>query len=186
MALEHKPIFGALLKRYRIASGLTQEELATRAGMSTRGVSDLERGARRAPYKSTIALLSEALHLSVQERAALVVAAGRGNGPTMTPLLLRLDHTGSTQSGLPLVGRQPELAAVDRYLAGEGPPVLFITGEPGIGKTRLLQESARRASACGWRVLEGGCRSRNGQEPYAPFLGALSSHLMREPLDRQR
>ena len=184
MALEQKPTFGALLKRYRIASGLTQEELAAQAGMSTRGVSDLERGARRAPYKSTIALLSEALHLSARERAALVVSAGRGAGPTMTPLL-RLDHTGSTQSDLPLVGRKHELAAVDRYLAGKGPPVLFLTGEPGIGKTRLLQESARRASACGWTVLEGGCQSRSGQEPYAPFLGALSSHLMREPFVRQ-
>ncbi len=80
MALEQKPTFGALLKRYRIASGLTQEDLAAQAGMSTRGVSDLERGARRAPYKSTIALLSEALHLSAQEHAALVVAAGRGAG----------------------------------------------------------------------------------------------------------
>jgi tetratricopeptide (TPR) repeat protein/transcriptional regulator with XRE-family HTH domain len=185
MALEHKPTFGALLKRYRIASGLTQEELAAQAGMSTRGVSDLERGARRAPYKSTIALLSEALHLSAQEYAALAVAAGRGAESTMMPLL-RLDHSGSTQSDLPLVGRRHELAAVDRYLAGEGPPVLFITGEPGIGKTRLLQESARRASAYGWTVLEGGCRSRNGQEPFAPFLGALSSHLAREPFLRQR
>ncbi len=63
--------------------------------------------------------------------------------------------------------------------------MLFLSGEPGIGKTRLLQESARRASACGWTVLEGGCQSRSGQEPYAPFLGALSSHLMREPLVRQ-
>ena len=185
MALEHKPTFGALLKRYRIASGLTQEELAAQAGMSTRGVSDLERGARRTPYKSTIALLSEALHLSAQEHAALVVAAGRSAGATVTPLLL-LGHTGSTPSDLPLVGRRHELADLDRYLAGEGPPVLFLTGEPGIGKTRLLQESARRASARGWTVLEGGCQSRNGQEPYAPFLGALSSHLMREPLVRQR
>jgi tetratricopeptide (TPR) repeat protein/transcriptional regulator with XRE-family HTH domain len=185
MALEHKPTFGALLKRYRIASGLTQEELAAQAGMSTRGVSDLERGARRAPYKSTIALLSEALHLSAQEHAALVVAAGRSAGATVTPLLL-LGLTGSTPSDLPLVGRRHELADLDRYLAGEGPPVLFLTGEPGIGKTRLLQESARLASARGWTVLEGGCQSRNGQEPYAPFLGALSSHLMREPLVRKR
>jgi len=41
--------FGALLQWYRTAAGLTQEELAERAGLSRRGVSDLERGSRRAP-----------------------------------------------------------------------------------------------------------------------------------------
>ena len=35
--------FGELLRRYRVAAGLTQEALAERAGISTRGVSDLER-----------------------------------------------------------------------------------------------------------------------------------------------
>ena len=34
--------FGNLLRRYRVAAGLTQEELAERAGVSTRGISDLE------------------------------------------------------------------------------------------------------------------------------------------------
>jgi DNA-binding XRE family transcriptional regulator len=37
--------FGARLRRLREATGLTQEELATRAGMSAKGISDLERGA---------------------------------------------------------------------------------------------------------------------------------------------
>ena len=37
-----------LLLRYRMAAGLSQEDLAERAGLSRRGISDLERGARRA------------------------------------------------------------------------------------------------------------------------------------------
>ncbi len=41
--------FGALLKRYRQAAGLTQEELAERAGLSRRGIADLERGERQTP-----------------------------------------------------------------------------------------------------------------------------------------
>jgi DNA-binding XRE family transcriptional regulator len=38
--------FATLLQRYRLAAGLSQDELAERAGLSARGISDLERGAR--------------------------------------------------------------------------------------------------------------------------------------------
>jgi transcriptional regulator with XRE-family HTH domain len=56
--------FGDLLRTYRTAAGLTQEGLAARAGMSTRGISDLERGVRQMPYRGTIELLAEALQLT--------------------------------------------------------------------------------------------------------------------------
>ena len=56
--------FGDLLRRSRLAAGLTQEELAAQAGLSVRGLSDLERGARLAPRRETVQLLSAALHLS--------------------------------------------------------------------------------------------------------------------------
>ena len=39
-----QPTFGELLRRYRLARRLTQAELAERAGLSTRGINDLERG----------------------------------------------------------------------------------------------------------------------------------------------
>src|SRR5215467_14996273 len=58
--------FGDLLRRHRLAAGLTQEELAARAGLSVRGLSDLERGARLAPRRETVQLLAEALHLSAE------------------------------------------------------------------------------------------------------------------------
>jgi len=51
--------FGDLLRRYRVAAGLTQEELAERAGMSTRGIAALETGERRAPRRATVELLAE-------------------------------------------------------------------------------------------------------------------------------
>src|SRR3954447_7739596 len=69
--------FGDLLRRARVAAGLTQEELAERAGLSARGISDLERGARGLPRKDTLQLLLQALDLSSAERAALVAAARR-------------------------------------------------------------------------------------------------------------
>ena len=46
--------FAALLRDHRLVAGLTQEELAERTGLSRRGISDLERGARRMPYGNTI------------------------------------------------------------------------------------------------------------------------------------
>ena len=59
-----------------------------------------------------------------------------------------------------LVGRDQEIAEIRRRLAGSGPPVLLFAGEPGIGKTRLLDEAAARAAQTGWRVMRGGCQRR--------------------------
>lgn len=67
--------FGVLLRRYRLAAGLTQEQLAERASVSTRAVSDLERGGGRMPRLGTVTLLSEALALTPQQQADLRVAA---------------------------------------------------------------------------------------------------------------
>jgi DNA-binding XRE family transcriptional regulator len=46
--------FGVLLYGHRVAAGLSQAELAERAGLSARAISDLERGARRLPYPTTV------------------------------------------------------------------------------------------------------------------------------------
>ena len=50
--------FGVLLRRYRLAAGLSQEALAERARMSTNGISALERGYRRTPQRETLTLLA--------------------------------------------------------------------------------------------------------------------------------
>ena len=71
MTTLHTPAFGELLRQHRLAAGLTQEELAERARISVRAISDLERGVRRAPHKDTLRLLAEALNLSEDDRALL-------------------------------------------------------------------------------------------------------------------
>jgi transcriptional regulator with XRE-family HTH domain len=48
------PGFGTLLRRYRQAAGLSQEELAERAGLSARTVGDLQRGVSHGPRKDTL------------------------------------------------------------------------------------------------------------------------------------
>jgi class 3 adenylate cyclase/tetratricopeptide (TPR) repeat protein len=64
---EHEP-FAALLRRHRAAARLTQEELAERAGLSARAITDLERGVRRFPYRDTVDRLAQALQLDSQRR----------------------------------------------------------------------------------------------------------------------
>src|SRR5262252_5087096 len=69
--------FGALLQRHRLRAGLSQEELAERAGLSRRGITDLERGARRSPHPGTVRRLADALELAEPQREALLLAAAR-------------------------------------------------------------------------------------------------------------
>src|SRR5678816_1469442 len=71
----HSPSFADLLRQHRLAAGLTQEELAERAGVSRRGISDLERTARSRPYRETVRVLADALGLTGGERSAFFVAA---------------------------------------------------------------------------------------------------------------
>ena len=73
--------FGDLLRRTRLAAGLTQERLAERASLSVRAISDLERGVKRAPQHYTVQRLAEALEMSDDDRAALEGTIGRRRGP---------------------------------------------------------------------------------------------------------
>ena len=58
----------------------------------------------------------------------------------------------------PLAGRAAQCRANDTWLAADGPaPLLLFVGEPGIGKTRLLDHLAERARALGRRVLRACC-----------------------------
>src|SRR4051812_39706474 len=64
--------FAALLRAYRAAVGLSQEELAEHTGLSRRGISALERGERRSPHPDTVRRLARALNLGPTERTTLL------------------------------------------------------------------------------------------------------------------
>jgi ABC-type oligopeptide transport system substrate-binding subunit/DNA-binding SARP family transcriptional activator len=78
-----------------------------------------------------------------------------------------------------LVGRDHELrearALWNRSLAGEG-QMLLVSGEPGIGKTRLVRELATQVQVSGGRALVGACYAEGGV-PYAPFAQILRRAL---------
>ena len=164
MSMSISQSFDDLLRRYRLAAGLTQERLADLAGLSVRGLSDLERGARRVPRRETVHLLSEALHLSPDEQTRLEVAARKHRIRVAQMIDESLAAPPSNLPSSPFVGRVQELALLDQVLK-DGPPVLLVAGEPGIGKSRLLQAGSERARTQGWTVLMGGGRCCTGGWP---------------------
>jgi predicted ATPase/DNA-binding XRE family transcriptional regulator len=70
-------VLPALLRGHRLAAGLTQAELATRAGIGVRTVRDLERGRSSRPQRTTVDLLADALRLGGADRDAFLTAARR-------------------------------------------------------------------------------------------------------------
>ena len=165
--------FAALLRRFRRASGMTQAELAERAGLSPEAVSALERGVNRTPRRETVELLAEALGLEEADRAQFEQSARRRNAPLASaPSPLPPDRAAA-----PLVGRAHELTLIERLLGDRFPPLLFFAGEPGVGKTRLLREAATLASGAGWTVLIGSCPQASYQDPYAPLLGMIERDI---------
>ncbi|MDT7726475.1 MAG: hypothetical protein QOI21_3051 [Actinomycetota bacterium] len=73
-----------------------------------------------------------------------------------------------------LVGRETELGTIAKVVA-ERPSAVFIGGEAGMGKTRLIAELLRRPELDGARVLAGTCQPLREPFPYGPVLEALRS-----------
>ena len=77
------------------------------------------------------------------------------------------------------VGRVTELAqltaALDRTIGGAG-SLVMVVGEPGIGKTRLLEQFAAHARDAGARALVGRCYDGDWAPPFSPFVEAIKEH----------
>jgi predicted ATPase/DNA-binding XRE family transcriptional regulator len=139
--------FGSILRRHRLALGLSQEALAERAGLSLYGISALERGYRRTPQRETLVLLAAALALNEEQRQAFEAAAARPSSPR---------HRGSAPvtagpwpsariPTLPLaltnfIGREAELEQIRALLCKHR--LVTITGAGGVGKTQTVLQAA--------------------------------------------
>src|SRR5215831_9831346 len=148
--------FAGLLRQLRAGAKLTQEELATAAGVSARSVSNLERGINRTAHKDTAVLLAGALGLTGPAEE-LFVGAARGHVPAGQVLAPAESAerrpaavTGSPYRGLGVFEEQDAgwffgreaatiqvLERMSRLLAGVG--LLVVSGASGAGKSSLLR-----------------------------------------------
>jgi transcriptional regulator with XRE-family HTH domain len=135
--------FGTLLRRYRQASGFTQEALAARAQLSARTIADLERGINRIPRHDTFELLMSALDLTAQQRALFLAMVRPEIMPTVdeSRSLSRFPFPPT-----PLIGREQESTHALTKLQSDEVRLLTLTGPAGVGKTRLGLEIARELS----------------------------------------
>lgn len=83
-----------------------------------------------------------------------------------------------------LVERDAEFVLVEGALARAADAtcqVLLLSGEAGVGKTRLTRAATQRATALGFEVLAGQCSERDREFPFAPFVDALRQSLVALP-----
>jgi predicted ATPase/DNA-binding XRE family transcriptional regulator len=138
--------FADMLRRYRARSRLSQAELAEAANLSVRAVSDLERGVRSRPYLPTVRALADALGLDEAESLQFAAAVRRGR---ISPE--RFAPPGARTS-IPFpfssfIDREEEMALLNGLITDGAHRLITVTGPPGVGKTRLALEAARRLSA---------------------------------------
>jgi tetratricopeptide (TPR) repeat protein/transcriptional regulator with XRE-family HTH domain len=156
--------FGRLLRRCRVGAGLTQEELAARAGLSVRAVSDMERGRTRTPFPRSVRQLADALGLAAPQRALLIAAAGPDAGLAAAAGIGRAAGTSGADGQVLAVpvprqlpsgptrftGRARELdmlAALAEVAASEAGTAVVVSGTAGVGKTALAVHYAHQAAA---------------------------------------
>ncbi|HVV25286.1 MAG TPA: helix-turn-helix domain-containing protein, partial [Pseudonocardiaceae bacterium] len=130
---------GAWWKQQRLAAGLTQEELAGKSGLSTRAISNLERGRTGKPYPRSLEVLAAALGLpeGAAEEWAIRLRAGRVPSAPSSDALRQLPSAVGH-----FTGRRAELDALTAVAHGADAytgTVLIsaIDGMAGVGKTAL-------------------------------------------------
>jgi tetratricopeptide (TPR) repeat protein/transcriptional regulator with XRE-family HTH domain len=145
-----------LVRRRRRAAGLTQAELAVRAGLSIRMIRNLESGLTRHPHRESMRLLSDALRLDAAAHERLLASiddtrprpGGAAEDPHGTPLAVPAMLPAVTAH---FAGRRAELAELDSLAAAAasaaGTEVAAIIGPGGVGKTSLAVWWARGVEA---------------------------------------
>lgn len=124
----------------------------------------------------------------------LMLGPSESSFPSLTTAAVVMATTVATtrttrrRSGPLMVGRDHELAQVRERLddarRGSGSLVL-LGGEPGVGKTRLVEEVVREAAEQGMLSVVGRCQD-GGSPPYGPFIEILDALARALPEDAMR
>jgi eukaryotic-like serine/threonine-protein kinase len=129
-----------------------------------------------------------ARHFAADIKQVLALLAGQVDDGDLD-LIARPEQSTVDQERLPLplVGREREASLIQSWLRRqEEPAILFLAGEAGVGKTRLMREALSRAGISAPGAIVG--RAQPGREnfPYQPWLEALRTTLReRELLDQK-
>ena len=134
--------FGSRIRAARRAAGLSQEELARRAGMSLKGMGDIERGDIEDPHYSSLSKIADGLGMSIGALLEEDPASPKGPAPASPP-----DVTGEARRARPfemvleLVTRQSEedRQAIARGHESSFPQVSHVRYE-NEARDRLLQQ----------------------------------------------
>lgn len=139
-----------LLREQRLAAGLTQAELAARAGIAVRTVRDVELGRTVRPQRTTAGLLADALRLRGHARADFVAVARGETAPVPAPR--PAPEVRATPSPLPapppLWGRDADVTELAQLVAAPTNGVVPVTlvGLAGIGKSALALTVAHQVT----------------------------------------
>ncbi len=188
-------VLAATMCRYEDASRHFEEALAMSSEMGARPwlartqesyAATLLSGGRRDDRTKALELAAQALATArelgmkaVEEKAEALTEKARGvsaatERPSVQPL-----HSSAAGPRSVFVGRERELAAlqagVREAVAGHG-RLFLVTGEPGIGKTRLAQEVAVYARSHA-RVLWGRCHESEGAPAFWPWIQVMRTYL---------
>ncbi|MEU5259232.1 BTAD domain-containing putative transcriptional regulator [Amycolatopsis sp. NPDC021455] len=191
------PVFTALDGEFLDACGAAAD-LAISLGHPHRILPPLRLAASMAPlnesvHASLVTALAEAGHQAEAlaafhtVRTRLAEDLGIDPGPALRAAYQRvLCRTGAVApaSGTPrvsgLVGRVEELAVLHRAVApgfADGSGIVIVEGEPGVGKTRLLEEAATEAERRGALVAWGRCLDDDSTPPMWPWEQAIGTVL---------
>jgi DNA-binding SARP family transcriptional activator/predicted ATPase len=143
------------LRQYQICLGVLQRDLAVEPEMTTKRL-----------YREILRQRPSHAGMNVESLVPM---------PTMPVPASRLPEE-SLPRELPLIGREAEIhrlrEALNRAWEGHG-QVVAVSGEAGVGKSRLVAEVASEAMARGGRVQVGRCYEAEQILPFAPWVDAL-------------
>jgi class 3 adenylate cyclase/tetratricopeptide (TPR) repeat protein len=100
--------------------------------------------------------------------------------------LLTQAHKVTTGVQNELVGRDSELRRLRRRadrVRGGRPGWAYVSGEAGIGKSRLVEELESGLRSNGWQILRGRCHAHTAHVPYAAWGDVLRSLFKVGPQD---